>query len=236
MTGPNETPWAATSPKPTPQPTAARNGACASSCSLFSKRAWRGGWTLFALLVAACQSPPSVSLDTHRPSDQWDCVAAADGTWDCVQNPAAARAGGNATAAAGVQPRLSVAAHRELAYRPERPTPLLDLPGDYYALQLATRDTPDALERFAEAHRLIGLPQARVARGERVAYVLLAGVYRSRDDAERVRDSLPTRLGSMRPWVRRLQSLQNAMLRANALRGSAASTVYIGGSDGGGAP
>ena len=221
MTCSNETPWPAASRWPAPRSAAAGNRACATA------------WALLALLATACQGPPSVNLNTDRPSDQWDCRTAADGAWDCVENPAAARAGGGASAGGGGEPRLSTAAYRELAYRPERATALLDLPGDYYALQLATRDTRAALERFAEAHRLVGLPHVRVARGGRVTYVLLAGVYRNRDDAKRVRDSLPTRLGSMRPWVRRLQSLQNAMLRADALRGSAAATVYIGGAGGG---
>lgn len=184
---------------------------------------------LVVLVAAACKSPAPVQLDSDLPAEQWDCKAVAD-RWHCTQNAAAARAGGLAAAGRSEGPRLSAAAHLELAFQPERPTALLDLPGDYCALQLATSDSRDGLRRFAEAHRLAGLPHVRVARGGRLTYVLLAGVYRDRDAAKRARASLPKRLGSMRPWIRRLRSLQAAMLRADALSGSAiAHTVVVGG-------
>ena len=187
---------------------------------------------LLAVLLAACKSPAPVQLGSDLPAEQWDCKAAGE-RWDCVQNAAAARAGGLAAAGRSEGPRLSATAHRELAFQPERPTALLDLPGGYFVLQLATRDTRDGLRRFAQTHRLAGLPHVRVARGGRLAYVLLAGVYRDRDAAERARESLPKRLGSMRPWIRRLRSLHAAMLRADALSGSAtAHTVRVGGNAG----
>jgi len=237
MTGENDTHSTAAAQRRIPRPSAERNIHRASSRwhPRGGRRRWRlaqCGLTLLALFAAACKGPAPVNLGTDRPSEQWDCRPGAEGGWNCVQNVAGARAGGLASAGRSERPRLSADTHRELAYRPERATPLLDLPGDYYALQLAIRDSREALGRFAEAYRLIGLPHVRVARRGRLAYVLLAGVYRDRADAERARDGLPKRLGSMRPWIRRLHSLQSAMLRADALTGSStARTVRLGGAD-----
>lgn len=198
----------------------------------------RCGLTALVLVAAACKGPAPVDLGADRPSEQWNCRPAAGDGWNCVQNAAGAPAAGASArgptiaAAPTAPPQPTGETHRQLAYRPERATPVLDLPGDYYALQLAVRDSREALERFAEAHRLGGLPHVRVARRGGLAYALLAGVYRDRDAAERARDSLPKRIGSMRPWIRSLRSLQRAMLRADALTGSpTAHTVRVGGTE-----
>lgn len=180
-----------------------------------------GAVSALALLAAACKSPAPVDLASDRPMELWACGPAADDGWECTENATAARARERSA------PRR---ANRELAYRPARPTPLLDLPGDYYALQLAIRDSQAGIEAFERAHGLTGLPQVRVARRGRLAYVLLAGVYRDREAAAQARDGFPKRLGSMRPWVRRLRSLQEAMRQADALSGSAtAHEARIGG-------
>ena len=176
---------------------------------------------VLALFAAACKSPAPVDLASDRPVELWACGPAEDGGWECAEN----------TAAAGVRERAPRRrASSDLAYQPARPTRLLDLPGDYYAVQLAIRDSRAGIGAFEQAHGLTGLPRVRVARRGRLAYVLLAGVYRDRETAAQARGDFPKRLGSMRPWVRRLRSLQEAMRRADALSGSAtAHEARIGG-------
>lgn len=203
---------------------------CAKRTGACTRRRLGAVATALVLLAAGCKGPAPVDLGTERPTAQWACGPGADGGWDCTRNAAAADVAERSSTGALPPARTPRRANDALAYRPAQPTRLLDLPGSYYALQLAVRDSQAGLDAFVRAQGLTGLPQVRVARRGRVAHVLLAGVYRDRDAAERARDSFPKRLGSMRPWVRRLRSLQEAMLRADALSGSgAAHTARIGG-------
>ena len=108
-------------------------------------------------------------------------------------------------------------AYARLAYQPEEPTALMDLPADFYAVQLMAMSKAETLEAYVQAMGLPGLSAARVERDGEPFYVLLLGVYRSRADAETAIEELPAPLEEFNPWVRRLGSLQAAMLRAEAL-------------------
>ncbi len=75
------------------------------------------------------------------------------------------------------------------------------------------------LQAFVRANDLEGTRSARIERDGRLYYVLLLGVYATRELAEQAALTLPAPLASGEPWIRSLGSLQNAMRRANALAG-----------------
>lgn len=118
-------------------------------------------------------------------------------------------------------PAADVPLYRALAYRPDRAVRMLDLPAEYFAVQLLASASKENLERFASETRIEGLAAARIAADERLLYILLLGIYTSRDAAERAAASVPQEtLGDVTPWVRSLGSLQRAMLAGDELAGT----------------
>lgn len=110
-----------------------------------------------------------------------------------------------------------VPAHVRLAYKPEKPVSIIELSPDLYAIQLIAMSTPDALETFVEDNRLLGMSAARVANEDRVFYVLLLGIYESAEIAREAVAGIGPPLDKQTPWIRRLGSLQEAMIRANGI-------------------
>lgn len=138
---------------------------------------------------------------------------------------AAAAAPPQSGAAAGEVPPSAAPAddaplYRRLAYVPAATTPLTELPGDFYVVQLMALSTRARLERFVRDMGLWGLSAARVGKDDALLYVLLLGVYRNRDDAERAAGALPEALAGVTPWIRPLRSLQAAMLRGDRIAGN----------------
>lgn len=95
--------------------------------------------------------------------------------------------------------------------------PLLELPSDYYAVQLFAALSRAKVEELAVDSGLEGMAGARVERDGKIFYVLLAGVYADQERAERAERSLPPNIRALRPWVRSLGGLQASMRRADAL-------------------
>ena len=124
------------------------------------------------------------------------------------------------TAAAPAAPAPPDAAAPEHAYRPDRPVPLTEVPPDYYIVQLVALGTKEALEEYATRKALQGMSAARVERDGRLFYVLLLGVYPNRQAADDAAASLPPELGEFDPWVRRVESLQQAIRRGDELAGT----------------
>ena len=112
------------------------------------------------------------------------------------------------------------AAPREHAYRPDRPVPLTEVPPDYYVVQLVALGTKEALEEYAARKALQGMSAARVERNGRLFYVLLLGVYPDRQAADDAAANLPPEFGEFDPWVRRVESLQQAIRRGDELAGT----------------
>ena len=125
-----------------------------------------------------------------------------------------------AAAPATPAPAPPAAAPRESAYRPDRPVPLTEVPPDYYIVQLVALGTKEALEEYVTRKALQGMSAARVERGGRLFYVLLLGVYPDRQAADNAAANLPPELGEFDPWVRRLESLQQAIRRGDELAGT----------------
>ncbi len=94
---------------------------------------------------------------------------------------------------------------------------LLDLPADHYAVQLLAMTDARQLQQFVDQHGLASARTARVERSGELYYVLLLGVYDSLEGARQASLNLPAPLATNEPWIRPLGSLQNAIVRGNAL-------------------
>jgi len=108
----------------------------------------------------------------------------------------------------------------QLSYRPDKPVAILDLPKDFYAVQLVAVSSKDALEKYAREHKLSGMSAARIYTADKMFYVLLLGIYETLNNAEQAIASLSGPLAELSPWVRSVGSLQTAMLEADRVSGS----------------
>ncbi len=115
----------------------------------------------------------------------------------------------------------NVPTHVRVSYQPQTPVPLLDLPEDFWAVQLVALSSKQALESWATEHRISGMSAARVYNGEKIFYVLLLGIYETHAFAKLAVASLPPPLDSHKPWIRTMGSLQNAMLASDQITGTA---------------
>lgn len=107
-----------------------------------------------------------------------------------------------------------------LSYRPDKPVAILDLPADFYAVQLVAVSSKETLEAFAQKNKIRGMSAARVWNGEKLFYVLLLGIYETRANAQAAIDSLAPPFDTMNPWIRSLGSLQQSMLAADDAAGT----------------
>ena len=118
-------------------------------------------------------------------------------------------------------PASDTPAHIRLAYQPQSPTPIVDMPADFYAVQLIAMSSRGRLEEYIDEHRLEGMTAARVERDGDLYYVLILGIYETRDLAEQASQDIPPPLDTREPWIRRLSALQEAMIRGDAMAGGA---------------
>ncbi|MYF28358.1 MAG: hypothetical protein F4169_05760 [Gammaproteobacteria bacterium] len=107
--------------------------------------------------------------------------------------------------------------YQRLSYRPDRPTPLKDLPGSFYAIQVIALSSKEDLEQFTVDNDLPPMTGAVVETDGKRFYVLFAGIYPDRDTAERAARSLPAEISAHGTWVRSVESLQAAMARAEQI-------------------
>ena len=106
------------------------------------------------------------------------------------------------------------------AAQAEPPMKLAAAPGDYYAVQLVALDSIAAVEAYVNDHELEGMSAARIAKDDRLFYVLLLGVYPDLTTAEAAIERLPASLAGVTPWIRPMRALQAAMRRAGELQPS----------------
>ncbi len=90
---------------------------------------------------------------------------------------------------------------------------LLDFPETHFAVQLMALGSGAAVDRFAAQHGLEGLLRASIARDGETLHLLILGVYADSAAAHRAARNLPPGMADITPWVRRMDSLQQAMLR-----------------------
>ena len=179
-------------------------------------------------------------VDERAKGVDWFCEPAEDGGWDCVRDPARVanprpvrlpsplftdpgpsgpRPGPKlAPPVEAPPPDLSaLPLYQQIAFKPERPTALSDLPGTFYVIQLMALSTQEDLEQYLADNDLPVMSGAVVEKDGERFYALLAGIYTDRDTAERAARSLPEELSAHGPWVRSMESLQAAMARAEQL-------------------
>ena len=102
--------------------------------------------------------------------------------------------------------------HTALAYRPEKAVSLLDLPDDFWAVQLIALSSREALEEYARSKGVRGMSAAQIAVNDELFYILLLGIYETRENAELATQDLPEHFSN--PWIRSVGSLKRAMLKA----------------------
>jgi septal ring-binding cell division protein DamX len=190
---------------------------------------------LVLLLLAACgcagTSPSGDAVAASRP--QWFCDAAADGTdWNCIRSetpisraPTARRPAPVVetheppeTAVRPSRVERSVAAPNDTPAQPSATgaVPLVDLPSNYYVVQLLALSSKDALQALATELNVPNLSGAAVESDGQLFYVLLLGAYPDRAAAERAIAERPEALASFAPWIRSLGSLKEGMWRAQS--------------------
>ena len=200
------------------------------------------------LLLGGCVSTIPV-VETPLPvtaKDNWFCdMGVENQTWECVKNyvpsgskkrltrssPAPDRTIPNTpvtpvkdsnTSVGTRSPELSngLPLYLRLAFKSGQSVDLVDLPPDYFAVQLFAVSNKDALEKFVREQKLRGLSATRIARGDQLFFVLLLGIYSDESTARLAAANMPDSLNNLTPWVRRLGSLQDAMRRGDDLVGT----------------
>lgn len=204
---------------------------------------------LLPALYACAGSSSQVSGEPVAARPQWQCDPDAKGTdWQCIQTtdpvghdwkprprqvPAPA-AKVTPTAAPTDPPSNAAAATLAGAEQPASPdTPQasspdedaswLDLPDDFYVVQLLALSDKDALQALAQQLHTPNLAAAAVASRGQIFYVLLLGAYPDQAAAERAIASRPPQLRHFNPWIRSVGSLKDAVRQAMTL--AAASTA-----------
>ena len=99
----------------------------------------------------------------------------------------------------------------QLSYQPDAPTPLNKLPGAYWTVQLTAKSNLGWLENFVTENNLLGLIGAPLIEEDRMVYVLLLGIYETRNRAELAAASMPSALNQFEPWIRPISELQRKL-------------------------
>ncbi len=107
--------------------------------------------------------------------------------------------------------------HLSLAYQPGTQKELTELPADLFVVQLVAMDNHEKLASFRDVNELNDLTIVRVEKDGGLFYVLILGVYESEAIARDASAELPDALAGTQPWIRKLGSLQTAMIRADNL-------------------
>ena len=102
-----------------------------------------------------------------------------------------------------------------------REVSVMDMPAEFYAVQLIAMTNRQRLEEYIAINQLEGMTAARTERNGEIYYVLILGIYENRGLAERASLEIPPPLDTTEPWIRELGTLQEAMLRGDALAADA---------------
>jgi len=120
--------------------------------------------------------------------------------------------------------RAKEPSYAHYAYRPSEPVRIIDLPEEFYAAQLLAVSTKAQIEDFVVQRDLYNMSAARIEQDGQILYVLLLGVYESKDIALEAVQHMPQEVRALKPWVRPINGLQESMLRANRMMATASAT------------
>ena len=162
--------------------------------------------------------PPDTRIAAPAPARQPRTVPVA------VRSGAqVARTSMPAAATAQAPPQLPEARASDNAADPNnsaQPRPkvrILAQPRTAWAIQLIATQSREALERIAEEQKLYDHPAVRLASGNVVRYALIWDVYPDRASAEAALNALPAALHVLKPWLRPIGPLQDAMNEATRI-------------------
>ena len=210
---------------------------------------WSTAHVITFLLLWGCRSTnPMVETPVPvTPKDNWFCdMGIENQTWECVkdyvpngttkqlsgsQRPTPDRtlakthvpevvATGNTVGNHSPNRNIGLPLYRRLALKSDHAVNLIDLPSDYFAVQLLAVSNKEALEKFVRDKNIPGLSATRIAYGDRLFFVLLLGIYSDESSARTAAANMPSALNDLTPWVRRLGSLQDAMRLGDDLAGT----------------
>ena len=116
---------------------------------------------------------------------------------------------------AGQNTGKRVPKHIQLSYQPDKPVSLLDLPEQFWVVQLVSVSSKEALEKYAREHQLRGMSAARIWSKDQYFYILILGIYETYNNATQAIEDLPPPFDKFPPWIRSVGSLQKAMLEAD---------------------
>ncbi len=105
---------------------------------------------------------------------------------------------------------------------------IIDLPEDFYAAQVLSVSTKSQIEDFVVANDLYNMSAARIEQDGQILYVLLLGVYESKNTALEAVRHMPAKVRDLDPWVRPIVGLQESMLKADQLAARASSSQNSG--------
>ena len=118
---------------------------------------------------------------------------------------------------AAVSEQESLPLHQQLAYHPAQATSFMDLPAEFWAVQVMALSTPEAVETYVRTANLKRMSAAVIESDGRLMYAIILGIYDTRDKAQRVANALPHPFEAVTPYVRTVASLQHAITRAQTL-------------------
>lgn len=166
-------------------------------------------------------------LDDSSTTKTWYCYGQDEDSWDCQNernpslvkkiepappsSPAPVEAPATAPAAAMIEPPA--------AQEPEQPAsdPLLSQPADYYAVQLIALQDEDGVVTYARTNGITEPLYTEIETDGTRWYVLLLGVYPDQSSAQAAREDWErTKALKVKPWIRRLGPLQQAIRTARA--------------------
>lgn len=171
---------------------------------------------------ALTQTPSPTAVDTPTPEDQ-EAVHSDEPAAPVAPEPAAASAPDAAKTAIAAQkeqptdtsaaPPLFTRAATDPDSYARRESWLLQQPEDRYSLQLLGSRSEQSIQRFIADHNLDGGKTAYYRGRYKDAdwYVLMYGVYPSREAALQQAQSLPVAIRKERPWPRDMKSVHTAI-------------------------
>jgi septal ring-binding cell division protein DamX len=104
---------------------------------------------------------------------------------------------------------------------------ILELPEDFYAVQLLAMPNAEMLHSFIEKNDLQKMMAVRLARGTNLYYVLILGIYETAEIADKASSNLPATFEGIQPWIRKMGSLQRAIMRGDKLVQETAKEIVV---------
>ena len=104
--------------------------------------------------------------------------------------------------------KTSVSESKPVATAQSKPTTTTAAPSGHYTLQLSSSSNYDNLNNWAKKEKLDKYVVYETSRNGQPWYVLVSGIYASKDEAKRAVTSLPADVQAKNPWAKPLHQVQ----------------------------